>query len=145
MKILCLILSLVLSQIALAYPTAGDIVQFRQADGSVLEMKNTGLDSANHVWLVQVTQGTKVSTEKWAEEDMPSQKEVLSVISKCAEDSGTAENVTVPAGNFQTCKFPNDSGGFTWIGDVPFSMVKVDAGTTKLELIKVSLAPSINQ
>ncbi len=140
MKTLCLTLSLVFSQVATAYPTVGDFVQFRKADGSALELKNNGLDTANHVWLVQVTEKNIVTIEKWAVDDMPSQKEVLSVVSNCVQDSGIKETITVPAGSFETCKFPNDSGGFTWIGDVPFSMVKVDAGETKLELLNFSSA-----
>ena len=89
---------------------------------------------------MQVTEKNIVTIEKWAVDDMPSQKEVLSVVSNCVQDSGIKETITVPAGSFETCKFPNDSGGFTWIGDVPFSMVKVDAGETKLELLNFSSA-----
>ena len=40
MKILCLILGSVFSVVARAYPAAGDVVQFRQADGSILDGLN---------------------------------------------------------------------------------------------------------
>lgn len=140
MKVFGLVLGLVFSQAAMAYPMTGDQVQFRQADGSMLEILNKGLDSGNHVWLVQVTEGSKVSVEKWNEADMPTQKEILSVVKNCVQDAGVKETITVPAGTFETCKFSNDSGGFTWVGDVPFSMIKVDTTSLKLELVKFNSA-----
>ena len=136
MKLMGLVLSLVFSQVVLAYPMIGDQAQFRQADGSKFEFLNNGFDSVNHVWLVQVTQGTKISVEKWSPGDMPSQKEVVSVVTKCVLDSGIKETIKVPAGTFDSCKFPNDSGGFTWVADVPFAMVKVETSDLKLELVK---------
>ena len=100
-------------------------------------MKNMGLDSVNQVWLVQATDGSQVNIEKWTVSDMPSKKEVLSVLKNCIQYSGAKEQITVPGGIFETCKFANDVGGFTWIGDVPFSMVKVVTSNLKLELFSI--------
>ena len=137
MKIFSLFLGLVCSQFSFAYPSLGDAVQFQKLDGSIFEMKNMGLDSVNQVWLVQVTDGLQVNTEKWTVSDMPSKKEVLSVLKNCIQYSGLKEQITVPAGTFDTCKFANELGGFTWIGDVPFSMVKVVTSDLTLELLNV--------
>ncbi len=135
MKTLTFFLVLISTQLCLAYPNLGDVVQFQKSDGSTLEMKNMGLDTLNQVWLVQVTDGTQLATEKWSVSDMPSNKEVLSVLKNCVQSSGSKEQITVPAGTFETCKFTNDVGGFTWIGDVPFSMVKVVTANLTMELL----------
>ena len=47
-----------------------------------------------------------------------------------------SKKITVPGGIFETCKFANDVGGYTWIGDVPFSMVKVVTSNLTLELLQ---------
>ncbi len=139
MKIFKVIILLFFSQACFAYPLVGDVARFQKSDGSLFEMKNTGFDKSNHVWLVQVTENLKVRLENWAADDMPTQKEVLSVLKNCVQDSGVKEKIEVPAGTFETCKFANEVGGYTWIGDVPFSVVKVK--TTDYELALFYLSP----
>lgn len=134
MKIFFAVLALVVSQNALAYPVAGDMAEFKNVDGSILTLKNNGYDAANHVWNVEVSQNGQVSVEKFTDADMATEKNVAAVLSQCVQSSGTPETVVVPAGTFPACKFSNQSGGSTWIADVPFGMVKVVTAELSLEL-----------
>lgn len=140
MKMIFAILSLVVSQSALAYPTAGDTAEFKNIDGSIVTIKNMGHDDINKVWNVEVGQGGQTNVEKFADADMLTQEQMINLLGQCAQAGGTKETITVPAGYFESCKFLNNDGGSAWLADVPFGMVKVITSEVNLELISFTAA-----
>ncbi|MGZ3693202.1 MAG: hypothetical protein ACXWQO_03290 [Bdellovibrionota bacterium] len=52
------------------------------------------------------------------------------LLADCAGNGGTLETVTVPAGDFNSCKLPFDneeSTGTAWVSKVPFGLARIDS------------------
>ena len=59
------------------------------------------------------------------------------VLAHCKENGGQPETVAVPAGSFAACLFQGQDGSKTWIGDIPFGVIKqvsVDEEENKMTL-----------
>ncbi|WP_413582216.1 hypothetical protein [Bdellovibrio sp. HCB288] len=139
---------LLTSSFAMAYPTVGDKVMWKGAeeklDGSKTEMsvtkEVTKFDLTSHKWTVKVdtTKGDETTTEEIMKSCLWSPDAWQHTMTNCAMMGGTMEEVAVTTGTYQACRttVTADDGRIikTWMGDVPFGVIKheltdVTAGT----------------
>ncbi len=69
-------------------------------------------------------QEPNVTEEERALADYADPAQIEQVVADCAAQGGTAEAITVPAGEFQTCKFAQVGEGVAvevWVAKVPFA------------------------
>jgi hypothetical protein len=123
------------SSSALASPAVGDYAKYAGKMGETAftqEVTLTGFDAAANTfeqktvntWAGEEPQ-TLISSEDAA--NLPTEAQIEETLAKCAELGGTPESVQVAAGAFDTCKLPqNDGHDWTWVGKVPFGVVKAD-------------------
>lgn len=159
-KFIAIALFNLFSASAFAWPTVGDRANYdmvidvgQQIRGS-LSLATTELNSSQDQVTVHVT--TTVQGEKVNESDNQVSlsefrrfaETLPSFIAACAQNGGTPETITTPAGTFNTCKIPNDSEGhtgFTWFANVVYGWVKqvdndtANGQTTTLTLNSFSL------
>jgi len=86
-------------------------------------------DSAKQTYTVQQALYLPDGSEKDEQQiatssDFKSRAEVQSLLGNCAKVGGKSEKITVSGGTFATCLLEDGKGGKTWIGDVPFNIVK---------------------
>ncbi len=71
-------------------------------------------------------------TQEWTPADeLLTDETINNIMNNCSAAGGSLQNITVPAGNFQTCALPfnSDDGGTgtAWITNVPFGFVRLDS------------------
>ncbi len=62
--------------------------------------------------------------------DFLSDENISLILNNCSSSGGNLQNITVPAGSFQTCAMPHhseESAGTIWIANVPFGFVRLEA------------------
>ena len=150
------------STIAMAYPAVGDKTGYTGTKVEGTETKTWTATKeviawvdANKLWIVKTdvmkNGKTKTHIDGVAEADMWTADKWTDVSTNCVAKGGVMEDVTVPAGTFNTCKMTKtDKDGETkefWWGDVPCGLVKMmktemDDGKTEtytVELTSVTL------
>ncbi len=150
------------STFAFAYPAVGDKVTWTGSEDKMDGTKTpvsatkevTKWDMTAHKWTVKfdMTKGDQTTTEEIVASCLWNPDEWQMVMTKCAEKGGTMEDVTVKTGTYHTCRMTvtADDGRIlkTWMGDVPFGMIKkeitdVTGGTkTTLELDSIVEGPA---
>jgi hypothetical protein len=150
------------STFAFAYPTVGDKVTWKGAedklDGSSTPVSATKevtkWDMTAHKWTVKfdMTKGDETTSEEYMASCLWNPDEWQMVMTKCAEKGGTMEEVAVATGTYQACRMTvtADDGRIikTWMGDVPFGLIKkeitdVKAGSkTHMELDSIVEGPA---
>lgn len=136
---------------ALAFPSVKDHTEYNvnyasAAGGAidyVLKLEITGYDSAAQQYTVKSTQllngQEKAQDQKYAADQFPTNAQVNDLLAQCAQQGGTPEKITVPAGSFDTCALPQQNNGKVWIAAVPFGFAKLisidqEGNTTTAEL-----------
>lgn len=155
------------STYAMAYPMVGDKVEWTGTvvgtDGTTTEVKGSkevlSQDPTTMKWLVKswVQMGKWERCETKEKKNLYSSEKWQEIMTNCVTRGGVMEEITVPAGTYNTCKMTktgDDKGGHhgddgdsvtMWWGDVPFGLVKVmktdgDSGKVKtMELSTVTL------
>ncbi|WP_413558080.1 hypothetical protein [Bdellovibrio sp. HCB209] len=126
------------SSFAFAYPTVGDKVMWtgeeEKLDGTKTPMSAskevTMWDTESHMWTIKVdkTKGEETTTEEVKTKCLWSPEDWQMLMAKCEEKGGTLEDVGVIAGTFPSCRMTvtADDGRVikTWMGDVPFGLIK---------------------
>lgn len=140
------------STLAFAYPAVNDNAVYTgtyaksgQSYPVTMKLEVTAFDGSNYT--IQKTTTffcqDQVQSSNKAANEMVDSSTMTSVLANCASINAVAETVTVAAGTFNTCKLVrSDANGTTttWVGDVPFQVVKTqayssaDASTVNLEL-----------
>ncbi len=144
MKKLFVLASMLLSISAMATPKVGDYAEFNltitNTNGSLpgsFSLEITKFDDASKNYTVKTTvqlQGQdapQVQEDQQAESSFLNDAAIDNVLADCAGAGGTAEQVVVPAGPFNSCKFPqnddaNNTTGFVWIAKSSFGFVKLE-------------------
>lgn len=152
------------STYAMAYPMVGDKVEWTGTvvgtDGTTTEVKGSkevlSQDPTTMKWLVKswMQMGKWERCETKEKTNLYSSEKWQMIMTNCVVHGGVMEEITVPAGTYNTCKMMKtwDKGGHhdgdsvtMWWGDVPFGLVKVmktdgDSGKVKtMELSTVTL------
>ncbi|UYL09723.1 hypothetical protein B9G69_003930 [Bdellovibrio sp. SKB1291214] len=153
------------SNIALAYPALGDKVTWKgsedKLDGTSTPVSATkevtAWDMDAHKWTVKfdMTKGDQTTTEQIVTSCLWNPEEWQLLMAKCAEKGGTMEDVAVTTGTYSACRMTvtADDGRVikTWMGDVPFGLIKkevtdVTAGTkTTLAIESITEGPAPTQ
>lgn len=153
---------LLTSSFAFAYPNVGDKVTWKGSedmlDGTSTPVSATkevtAWDMTAHKWTVKfdMTKGDQTTSEEIMTSCLWSPDEWQMVQSKCQEKGGTLEDVAVATGTYPTCRMTvtADDGRVikTWMGDVPFGLVKkevtnVTTGTkTTMALDSITEGPA---
>lgn len=141
---------------AFAYPAVGDRVEYQ---GTVTQKDGTVIPLTLVKEVVSYNDTTKEFTVR-EEEDLNGAKKVdqndesslytserfKEISTNCVPQGGVIETITVPAGEFATCRVTTTDSEdaepeLTWFGDVPFGAVKLvemdDGATRTLELFSV--------
>ena len=81
------------------------------------------------------------SQEHWVREaGLPTPKDIDLLLSMCNSSGGRLERITVPAGDFDTCRLPTNEGkGIVHMGKVPFGVVKYWKDQSDPKSLKMSL------
>jgi len=101
-----------------------------------LTLKISKYDQGQQLFLferAQSLEGTEdEATEEWkTADDVGTAEQFAQLLSNCAQEGGTSETVTVPAGSFAVCTLPlgDEYGqvvGKVSIGQVPFGVVRLE-------------------
>ncbi len=126
--------ALAFSSVAYASPAVGDAVNFSGtwgAEAVTQAISFTSFDQASNTFkqMTTTTIGTAApasqeDTVKF--EDTASDAALQDLVTNCATYGYVPETITVPAGQFPSCKIAMEAGGFVWIGVVPFAVLKFD-------------------
>jgi hypothetical protein len=148
------------STVALAYPKVGDKAGYNGSCKKGTEEKTWTLSKevllwvdADKKWVIKKDTmkdgGTKTELEYVADADMWSSAMWTDMMTNCVTKGGVMEDVTVPAGTYNTCHMMTTEDGKTkhmWWGDVPWGIVKkmkedtAEGKTTTWELNSVTAA-----
>lgn len=140
-----------ISSVVHAYPHIGDKVQW---DGNIkiktgditpvrISKEVVSFDEKSKKWTVKyvATVGEKVTTEFIETDELYSPAKHKQMISSCKENGGSLEQLTAPAGNYETCKITTKTADGSiverWWGDIPFGIVgrnTADAGEANPDL-----------
>ncbi|WP_413584911.1 hypothetical protein [Bdellovibrio sp. HCB274] len=129
---------LLISSYAMAYPTVGDKSMWKgsedKLDGTSTPMsvtkEVTKWDEPTHKWTVKVdmTKGDETTTEEMVKSCLWNPDAWQHTMTNCAMMGGTMEEVAVTTGTYQACRttVTADDGRVikTWMGDVPFGVIK---------------------
>ncbi|MCM2280757.1 MAG: hypothetical protein NDI61_02795 [Bdellovibrionaceae bacterium] len=141
MKAFGLLVGLLMSQAALAYPAVGDYVKYvgeinaaGQQFSIVAEIEITNYDAAKNGFVVQTKTSvggqTDVTNATVPAGELFSQAMIQDLIRNCKNNGGQTSKATVPAGAFDVCLMRQSDGtthSLYTIGDVPFGIVKSDS------------------
>lgn len=126
---------------ALATPKIGDFANFNvdvekngQKASLTLSREITQFNQANNSYMIKqvitMPNGEKQESEDWQTADNFLNDETIdSILANCAQYGGALQEITVPAGKFNTCalKFDNqDAVGIAWVGKVSMGLVRLD-------------------
>lgn len=123
------------STVCLAYPKVGDMAEhvgtYLTPKGDVAVSQKTEIlsyDAGSGQFGLRTSREAegKIETQdiSVASGDLVSKETVTTILSDCAGAGGIEEKITVPAGDFNTCKLTDTSSGDIWVGDVPFGIVR---------------------
>lgn len=132
--VLSIIASLMLAAAAHATPAVGDQVAFQgtwggQAvqQGLAITEFNAGARQYKKYTVTKIGEAAPQSQEEWVNaDDMASDAALSAIVANCPQYNGVAQQIQVPAGNFQTCRLALEQGGYVWIGQVPFAVVRIE-------------------
>ncbi|WP_413289735.1 hypothetical protein [Bdellovibrio sp. HCB337] len=138
--ILMSLASLFLATAALATPAVGDyakynvtISQGNQKMSLIAEQTITAFDQAANQYTVQTTYNyngqSQIDSAQKPADEFVSDAMAKDIIANCASYQGTLEQVTVPAGKFNSCKLPTSdgnggTGSINLVAGVAFGIVK---------------------
>lgn len=133
MKLVLSLLVLISGSIAFATPAVGDYANYNL---TVIQGGQTLTGSYELAIVGKTATGFKVTTTitvpdqpaQYEEQDVAANQmlgdaQIGSILGQCSMYGGTLESVTVPAGTFETCNLPTDTGRAS-VASVPFGIVK---------------------
>ncbi len=137
MKIFASLVVTLASAMAVAYPAINDRASFSgtysiqgQDLPVTLQMEVTSISGS----MVTVTQTSRIENQTSTEQqtanisDMATSAQVQELLASCPQAGGRFETITVAAGTYPTCHVGQEgSDAFTetWIGDVPFQIIRL--------------------
>lgn len=139
MKIL--ILLTLMSSAAMAYPMVGDIAEYdisTEGEGKTILKKGKMTveivafnpnDGYQYKTITTIDGETPKTEIDWVpEKNILSEDDVAKLLTECRdEEEGDNKTLDIPAGVFKTCvavMVAGDGANMTWIGDVPFAVLK---------------------
>ncbi len=149
MKFVFVSVSLFLSAFAAqAMPNVGDSAfyegtfdgQYAQERMTLMEY-NVQTNQYRKESIVAVGNNSPQTSEEWVNaSDLPTDAAMQNLLANCAQNSGVAETVSVPAGVMATCRIPLQRGGTANLAPVPFGIVKMDTVTEEGKSLSVYLS-----
>lgn len=144
------------ASLAMAYPAINDKAEYQAkysgaAGGSIdytQRLEITAFDASKNEFTVKSVQemngASQAADQQLTADQIPTEQQVRELLAQCAASGGTPEQVTVPAGTFESCSMPEANNGRAWIAAVPFGFVKLiaidsDGNRNELQLVKFEL------
>lgn len=152
MKTIVFLATAILSISAFAFPTVGDRVTFNgtftSAQGSANFMQDLELsafDKASNKFTMKIAitlpNGEIKEEEKQVDtSELMSEETINTIMSVCDSQGGKLEKITVVAGEFETCKIDHGDGNVSWLGKVPFGVVKERSVDAEKNVVEMELA-----
>lgn len=146
------------STFAFGYPAVGDKVTWSgsedKLDGTSTPVSATKevttWNTETHKWTVKfdMTKGEESNSKEFVTSCLWSPEDWVMMAEMCAEKGGTMEDLTVGTGTYSSCRMTvtADDGRVikTWMGDVPFGLIKkeitnvTEGTTTRMELESIT-------
>lgn len=150
-KLSIITLTFLFPALSFAYPHIGDKVQWegniKARAGQVTPVKITkevvSYNEKSKKWTVKYVAavGDNVTTEFQETDELYTPSKHKQMLSSCRDNGGSLEELTAPAGKYDTCKITTKTADGTviekWYGDIPFGIVgrtTADAGNPNPDL-----------
>lgn len=152
MKTIVFLATAILSATAFAFPAVGDKVTFNgtftSAQGSANFMQDLELsafDEATQKYTMKIAltlpNGEIKEEEQQVEKnDLLTEESVTAIMAVCETEGGKLEKISILAGDFEACKIDKGNGNITWLGKVPFGILKERTVDQDKNVIEMELA-----
>ena len=128
-----LVTALVATTAAVAAPAVGDQATFQGVwDGQAVYQHmaytefNGAMNQFKKITTTQIGSGAPATSEEWVNfNDAASDEAIQYILNNCGSYNGINEYVNLPSGQYFTCRMPLDQGGYVWVGQVPFAVVRI--------------------
>lgn len=139
-----LVAAFALANSAFAAPAVGDQVSFQGTWGAEAIYQHLAYVEFNKATnqfkkrtTTKIGASNAVSQDDWEDfKDTASDAALTEIVNNCAARGGEFQMISVPAGQFRTCKMLL-SGNWFWIAEVPFGVARVEATIQNKPLVAV--------